>query len=80
LVAVGFIITSPYGPEIRKWLKHGIGINHAGLPPKYSVLIEQHAPKGPLKIICGTDVLAPLDNRLAVTIQKTNYGFHGLDG
>ena len=53
----GFKFTSPYGPEIRKWLKHGIGIHHAGLLPKYRVLIEQLAQKGLLKVICGTDTL-----------------------
>jgi superfamily II RNA helicase len=53
----GFKFTSPYGPEIRKWLKHGIGLHHAGLLPKYRVLTEQLAQKGLLKIICGTDTL-----------------------
>jgi superfamily II RNA helicase len=53
----GFRFSSPYGPEIRKWLKHGIGLHHAGLLPKYRVLVEQLAQKGLLKIICGTDTL-----------------------
>jgi superfamily II RNA helicase len=53
----GFKFTSPYGPEIRKWLKHGIGLHHAGLLPKYRVLVERLAQKGLLKIICGTDTL-----------------------
>ncbi len=53
----GFKFTSPYGPEIRKWLKHGIGLHHAGLLPKYRVLVEQLAQKGLLQIICGTDTL-----------------------
>jgi superfamily II RNA helicase len=53
----GFKFTSPYGPEIRKWLKHGIGLHHAGLLPKYRVLVEQLAQQGLLKIICGTDTL-----------------------
>jgi superfamily II RNA helicase len=53
----GFKFSSPYGPEIRKWLKHGIGLHHAGLLPKYRVLVEQLAQKGLLKIICGTDTL-----------------------
>ena len=48
---------SPYGPEIKKWLRHGIGLHHAGLLPKYRVLVEQLAQKGLLKIICGTDTL-----------------------
>src|SRR5436309_6377517 len=53
----GFKFSSPYGPDIRKWLKHGIGLHHAGLLPKYRVLVEQLAQKGLLKIICGTDTL-----------------------
>jgi superfamily II RNA helicase len=53
----GFKFSSPYGPEIRKWLRHGIGLHHAGLLPKYRVLVEQLAQKGLLKIICGTDTL-----------------------
>jgi len=53
----GFKFTSPYGPEIRKWLKHGIGLHHAGLLPKYRVLMEQLTQKGLLKVICGTDTL-----------------------
>jgi len=53
----GFRFTSPYGPRIRKWLKHGIAVHHAGLLPKYRVLVEQLAQKGLLKVICGTDTL-----------------------
>jgi superfamily II RNA helicase len=53
----GFKFTSPYGPDIKKWLRHGIGLHHAGLLPKYRVLIEQLAQRGLLKVICGTDTL-----------------------
>jgi superfamily II RNA helicase len=53
----GFRFTSPYGPSVRKWLKQGIGVHHAGLLPKYRVLAEQLAQKGLLKVICGTDTL-----------------------
>ncbi|MFT5088789.1 MAG: superfamily II RNA helicase [Planctomycetota bacterium] len=53
----GFRFTSPYGKDIRRWLRHGIGLHHAGLLPKYRVLVEQLAQKGLLKIICGTDTL-----------------------
>ncbi len=53
----GFKFSSPYGPDLRKWLKHGIGLHHAGLLPKYRVLVEQLAQKGLLKVICGTDTL-----------------------
>ncbi|MCD6050293.1 MAG: box helicase domain protein [Verrucomicrobia bacterium] len=53
----GFKFTSPYGPDIKKWLRHGIGLHHAGLLPKYRILIEQLAQRGLLKVICGTDTL-----------------------
>ena len=53
----GFKFSSPYGPEIRRWLKHGIGLHHAGLLPKYRVLVEQLTQKGLLKVVCGTDTL-----------------------
>src|SRR5271157_5599356 len=53
----GFKFTSPYGPDPRRWLKHGIGLHHAGLLPKYRVLVEQLTQKGLLKLICGTDTL-----------------------
>jgi superfamily II RNA helicase len=49
--------TSPYGKEVRRWLRHGIGVHHAGLLPKYRILVEQLAQKGLLKVICGTDTL-----------------------
>src|SRR5687767_1003782 len=48
---------SPYGKEMRRWLRHGIGVHHAGLLPKYRILVEQLAQKGLLKVICGTDTL-----------------------
>ena len=53
----GFKFSSPYGPEIKKWLRHGIGVHHAGLLPKYRILVEALAQKGLLKVICGTDTL-----------------------
>ena len=53
----GFKFTSPYGPDIRRWLKHGIGLHHAGILPKYRVLVEQLTQRGLLKVICGTDTL-----------------------
>ena len=53
----GFKFASPYGPEIKKWLRHGIGLHHAGLLPKYRGLVERLAQQGLLKVICGTDTL-----------------------
>jgi len=48
---------SPYGKEMKRWLRHGIGVHHAGLLPKYRLLVESLAQKGLLKVICGTDTL-----------------------
>lgn len=48
---------SPYGRELAKILRHGIGIHHAGLLPKYRLLIEKLTARGLLKVICGTDTL-----------------------
>jgi len=53
----GFKFNSPYGPDLKRWLRAGIGLHHAGLLPKYRVLVEQLAQKGLLKVICGTDTL-----------------------
>lgn len=52
-----FHFSSPYGKEISKYLRHGIGLHHGGILPKYRILTEQLAQKGLLKIICGTDTL-----------------------
>ncbi len=48
---------SPYGRELSRFVRHGIGIHHAGLLPKYRLLVEKLAQKGLLKIISGTDTL-----------------------
>jgi hypothetical protein len=52
-----FKFSSPYGPEMKRFLRQGIGLHHAGLLPKYRILVEQLAQKGLLKVICGTDTL-----------------------
>jgi superfamily II RNA helicase len=48
---------SPYGRELSKILRHGIGIHHAGLLPKYRLLVEKLTAQGLLKVVCGTDTL-----------------------
>lgn len=55
LVDVKF--NSPYGKDMKRWLRHGIGVHHAGLLPKYRILVERLAQQGLLKLICGTDTL-----------------------
>lgn len=53
----GTQFTSPYGKDLAKLLRHGVGIHHAGLLPKYRLLVEKLAQQGLLKVICGTDTL-----------------------
>ncbi len=52
-----FRFDSTYGKDVKRFLRNGIGIHHAGLLPKYRLLVEQLAQKGLLKVICGTDTL-----------------------
>ncbi len=48
---------TPYGKDVRRFLSFGVGIHHAGLLPKYRLLVEQLAQQGLLRVICGTDTL-----------------------
>jgi superfamily II RNA helicase len=48
---------TPYGRELERLLAHGIGVHHAGLLPRYRLLVEQLAQAGSLKVIFGTDTL-----------------------
>ncbi len=73
----GVAFTSPFGKEIRKYLANGIGLHHAGLLPKYRVLVESFAQKGLLKFICGTDTLGVGVNvpiRTVLFTQLCKYG------
>ena len=53
----GGAFDTPYGKDFQRFLRHGIGIHHAGLLPKYRLLVEKLAQKGLLKVISGTDTL-----------------------
>jgi superfamily II RNA helicase len=48
---------TPYGKEFQRFLRHGVGMHHAGLLPKYRLLVEKLAQAGHLKVISGTDTL-----------------------
>jgi superfamily II RNA helicase len=48
---------SPYGKEMQRYLRHGLGLHHAGLLPRYRRLCERLAQKGLLKVVSGTDTL-----------------------
>ncbi len=53
----GFRFDTPIGKDLRRFIGHGIGLHHAGLLPRYRLLIEKLAQAGLLKLICGTDTL-----------------------
>jgi superfamily II RNA helicase len=48
---------TPYGKEMKRFLSHGIGLHHAGLLPKYRLVVERLAQRGLLSVISGTDTL-----------------------
>ena len=54
---VGFGFDSPFGRDVQRFVKAGIGVHHAGMLPKYRMLVERLAGMGLLKLICGTDTL-----------------------
>jgi superfamily II RNA helicase len=53
----GVRFDTPYGKEMERFIRHGIGLHHAGLLPKYRLTVEKLAQAGHLKIISGTDTL-----------------------
>ena len=56
--AIGrFRFDSPFGKDLKRFVHHGIGVHHAGMLPKYRLLVEKLAQQGLLKVICGTDTL-----------------------
>jgi superfamily II RNA helicase len=52
-----FRFDTPYGRDLRRFLGAGVGLHHAGLLPKYRLLVEQLSQQGHLRVICGTDTL-----------------------
>ncbi|MGX6606486.1 DEAD/DEAH box helicase [Micromonosporaceae bacterium Da 78-11] len=53
----GFRFTAGFGRTLSRLVRHGIGVHHAGMLPKYRRLVETLAQAGLLKVICGTDTL-----------------------
>jgi superfamily II RNA helicase len=52
-----FRFTAGFGRTLSRLVRHGIGVHHAGMLPRYRRLVERLAQSGLLKIICGTDTL-----------------------
>ena len=52
-----FRFSAGFGRTLTRFVRHGIGVHHAGMLPKYRRLVERLAQSGLLKVICGTDTL-----------------------
>ncbi|HEY1627939.1 MAG TPA: DUF3516 domain-containing protein [Streptosporangiaceae bacterium] len=52
-----FRFSSAFGRTLSRLVRHGIGVHHAGMLPRYRRLVETLAQAGLLKVICGTDTL-----------------------
>jgi superfamily II RNA helicase len=50
-------LDTPYAKDLSRYVKSGIGLHHAGLLPKYRLLVEKLAQQGLLKVVSGTDTL-----------------------
>ncbi|WP_163544757.1 DEAD/DEAH box helicase [Occultella kanbiaonis] len=56
--AIGdFSFARGFGATLSRLLRHGIGVHHAGMLPRYRRLVERLAQAGLLGVICGTDTL-----------------------
>ncbi|MGH3446250.1 MAG: DEAD/DEAH box helicase [Nocardioidaceae bacterium] len=53
----GFRFAAGFGKTLSRLVRHGIGVHHAGMLPRYRRLVETLAQAGLLKVICGTDTL-----------------------
>lgn len=49
--------SSSFGKTLKRLLLSGVGVHHAGMLPRYRLLVEKLAQQGLLPVICGTDTL-----------------------
>jgi superfamily II RNA helicase len=52
-----FRFAAGFGKTLSRLVRHGIGVHHAGMLPRYRRLVETLTQAGLLKVICGTDTL-----------------------
>lgn len=53
----GTRFTTAFGTTLKRLLGSGVGVHHAGMLPRYRLLVEKLAQQGLLPVICGTDTL-----------------------
>ena len=53
----GTRFSTAFGKTLQRLLYAGVGVHHAGMLPRYRLLVEKLAQQGLLPVICGTDTL-----------------------
>lgn len=53
----GAQFSTAFGKTLKRLLGCGVGVHHAGMLPRYRLLVEKLAQRGLLPVICGTDTL-----------------------
>ena len=53
----GTRFSTAFGKTLQRLLQTGVGVHHAGMLPRYRLLVEKLAQQGLLPVICGTDTL-----------------------
>lgn len=53
----GTSFSTAFGKILKRLLGCGVGVHHAGMLPRYRLLVERLAQQGLLPVICGTDTL-----------------------
>ena len=71
----GTRFTTTFGKTLRRLLITGVGVHHAGMLPRYRLLVERLAQQGLLPVICGTDTLGvginvPIHTVLLTALSK----------
>jgi superfamily II RNA helicase len=46
-----------FGKTLSRFLRHGVGVHHAGMLPRYRRVVERLTQRGLLTVVCGTDTL-----------------------
>ncbi|MBM6783072.1 DUF3516 domain-containing protein [Enorma massiliensis] len=78
--AKGTRFTTAFGKILKRLISNGVGVHHAGMLPRYRLLVERLAQQGLLPVICGTDTLGvginvPIHTVVLTALTKFD-GYH----
>ena len=77
--ARGTRFSTAFGKILKRLVECGVGVHHAGMLPRYRLLVEKLAQQGLLPVICGTDTLGVGINvpiRTVILTQLTKFDGH----